>query len=191
MVSASEPSIAAGRLPHVAGDVDRAVIWFARHWPLGVTVIAGLVLALPVSAPALQAAGQHNLAALIYLVFSFLCHQRPDRSFNLFGHQMACCERDLAIYATAFASFCAAWTVPRLRTVSPLPVVVALIASAPMAVDGTTQLVGLRESNWQLRVATGALFTLGWVWFSIPRLEKGFREVIATTERRQQLTRFV
>jgi uncharacterized membrane protein len=39
-----------------------------------------------------------------------------------------------------------------------------------MAVDGLTQLAGLRESNWALRTLTGALFGLGTLWFVYPYL---------------------
>ena len=35
-----------------------------------------------------------------------------------------------------------------------------LLLIAPMAIDGLTQLVGWRESNWELRTLTGALFGL-------------------------------
>ena len=36
-----------------------------------------------------------------YLVGSFLCHQRPERSFFLWGSQMPVCARCIGIYAGA------------------------------------------------------------------------------------------
>ena len=47
----------------------------------------------------------------------------------------------------------------------------------PMAVDGTTQLVGWRESTWELRMITGSLFGLGSVWFALPLVHKYLREI--------------
>ena len=41
---------------------------------------------------------------------------------------------------------------------------------SPMALDGLTQLVGWRESTWELRMATGVLFGLASGWFLYPRL---------------------
>jgi uncharacterized membrane protein len=45
----------------------------------------------------------------------------------------------------------------------------------PMAVDGFTQLFGLRESTWQLRTLTGGLFGLACVWFGFPLLDRTAR----------------
>ena len=138
--------------------------------------------ALPVVAPLLAAAGHPGLARPIYWGFSFLCHQRPDRSFFVFGHKMACCERCAAVYAAFFA-----WTLvyAGLRGhLRPLSRTGVILFSLPMFVDGTTQLIGLRQSNWQLRVVTGTLFALGAAWLVLPHLEVGFAELRQPLERR-------
>jgi uncharacterized membrane protein len=46
-----------------------------------------------------------------------------------------------------------------------------------MAVDGITQLVGLRSSTWQLRTITGALFGLGSAWLALPYVEEAFQDI--------------
>ena len=61
----------------------------------------------------------------------------------------------------------------RLR---PLSWKLYLLFLAPMALDGITQLAGLRTSVWQLRVLTGALFGIGSAWMALPYLEMGFRD---------------
>jgi uncharacterized membrane protein len=45
----------------------------------------------------------------------------------------------------------------------------------PMALDGTTQLFGWRESTWALHVITYALFGLGSAWFALSLMQKHLR----------------
>jgi uncharacterized membrane protein len=56
-----------------------------------------------------------------------------------------------------------------------------------MAIDGITQLFGLRESNWQLRTITGALFGLASVWLAYPYLEEGMRDIRDTVNEKLHL----
>ena len=51
-----------------------------------------------------------------------------------------------------------------------------LLLILPMAIDGTTQMFGWRESTWELRVITGVLFGLGNVWFALPLVQKTLLE---------------
>lgn len=89
------------------------------------------------------------------------------------GYKVALCERDLAIYGSmAVVGLLLAvrrWRLPRLRLFWYV-----LIAVLPMALDGGTQLIGLRESNWWLRTLTGALFGAGTLWFVYPYLNEAF-----------------
>jgi uncharacterized membrane protein len=68
-----------------AGFFDRGMLWLGKHW-LGVfnTLLAAYAL-LPFLAPVLMAAGWLLPARIIYFIYSFLCHQLPERSFFLFG----------------------------------------------------------------------------------------------------------
>ncbi len=164
--------------------VDHVVGRVAQHWLAAVNVLAGLYAGLPLLAPWLVANGHSTLAAPIYFVYRFVCHQRPERSFFLFGHQVAYCQRDLAIYTGVFVlGLVFALVRRRLRPLSWRGVV---LLSLPMMLDGTTQLVGLRESTWQLRLATGVLFALAVVWFVYPRLEQGFAEISAVLTQRER-----
>ena len=54
-------------------------------WFILIGVIAGGYVLLPFLAPALMAIGWSNLGKAIYFVYSFLCHQLPERSYFLFG----------------------------------------------------------------------------------------------------------
>ncbi len=89
------------------------------------------------------------------------------------GYKVALCERDLAIYGSMFllGTLLAVrrWRLPRLRWFWYV-----LIAVVPIGLDGGTQLIGLRESNWWLRTVTGALFGAGTLWFVYPYLNEAF-----------------
>jgi uncharacterized membrane protein len=50
----------------------------------------------------------------------------------------------------------------------------------PLAYDGFTQLFGLRQSTWEIRLLTGALFGLGAAWFAFPWLQKTLTEMLPT-----------
>lgn len=60
---------------------------FSRHWMLGFTAVFGLYIWLPFLAPALMSLGYEVPARAIYTLYSFLCHQLPQRSYFLFGQQ--------------------------------------------------------------------------------------------------------
>jgi uncharacterized membrane protein len=62
-------------------------------------------LALPAAAyAATQPAGSavwHAFGVAVYSLGSAICHQRPERSFHLFGAQLPVCARCVGIYAGA------------------------------------------------------------------------------------------
>lgn len=111
-----------------------------------------------------------------------MCHQEPERSFFLFGHQLAYCQRDFAIY-TGLLALGLIFPLVRSR-VRPMSLWPAILLSIPMALDGFSQLLGLRESTWELRLLTGGLFALAVAGLIFPRLEIGFGEIQTTLVRR-------
>jgi len=126
--------------------------------------------ALPAVAPILRAGHYLAPADMIFGGYAWVCHQMPSRSWFLFGQQMAYCERNTAIYG-AMAVCGLLW--PRLRAFLPKPRFwMYSVACLPMALDGFSQLVGMRESNWELRTLTGALFGAACIWYGFPLLER-------------------
>ena len=94
------------------------------------------------------------------------------------GYKMAFCERDLALYGGMLV---AGLLYGLVRTrVRPLPWRAYLLAILPLALDGTTQLVGLRESTWGLRLITGLLFGVATAWALYPRMDKTVREALGS-----------
>ncbi|MBU0490897.1 MAG: DUF2085 domain-containing protein [Chloroflexi bacterium] len=94
------------------------------------------------------------------------------------GYKIALCQRDLAIYGTMLlAGLGFALIRKRYRPLDwRLMLLIFGALTVPIAVDGVSQLFGLRESVWQLRLLTGALFGLGCVWLLYPYIEDGARQ---------------
>jgi uncharacterized membrane protein len=69
--------------------VDRLSLSLARHWLIFVILILAIMACLPVLAPILMYYGFTAPAQLIYLIYSFTCHQLAYRSFFFFGAQPA------------------------------------------------------------------------------------------------------
>ena len=186
----------------VASTYEAVAHGVARHWLALVNAGVGLFLGLPLLAPLLMAAGLTTPAGWIYAAYHLVCHQWAFRSFFLFGqhavypfdtlralvgeqqayslvgssqlgYKVAFCERDVAIYA---AILLAGLAFTRVRgRLQPPPLLLFAILLLPISVDGFTQLFGLRESTWELRVATGALFGVAAVWLIYPQLEETAR----------------
>jgi len=171
------------------------------HW-LGVAnLVVGTFVGLPFVAPVLLASGFVEPASAIYAAYSLVCHQWAFRSYFLFGAQatypfgdlaqmvgpdrayaflgsqelgykVAFCERDVAIYLAVLLAGLA-YGLLRGRF-GPLGLGAYGLLILPMAVDGFTQLFGLRESSIELRTLTGGLFGLASVWLVYPRVDAAF-----------------
>jgi len=93
-----------------------------------------------------------------------------------FGYKVALCQRDVAIYGSIFiAGLLYALVRKRVR---PIPFKLFMILLTPMAIDGVTQMFGLRTSNWWLRSITGALFGFAAVFLAYPYVQQAMDDVI-------------
>ncbi len=102
--------------------------------------------------------------------FLFLCHGIPSRCLTLWNVPMPICARCFAIYLglfTGLVSFIALpWISERVMRV------VMYVAVIPLAVDGITQALRLRESTNGLRIATGIAAGLTFGWWVMSALER-------------------
>lgn len=126
--------------------------------------------------------GQHLVPDLEQLVatgmpanLSFF-EQRLFLGNDVAGFKTAICQRDIAIYGTVLVSGLVYSRVNRGKYRLNWPLYVLLMM--PMVVDGGSQLLGLRESNWWLRTLTGALFGGASVWFAYPHIDEALTEAI-------------
>lgn len=121
---------------------------------------------------ALMTAGAPD-AANLFLFRSFIGNGE-------IGYKVALCERDIAIYGSVFVAGLIFALLRRHSKVRAPSLKVYLLFLIPIALDGGTQLIGLRESNWWLRTITGAIFGVASVWLAYPYIEDAMQEVIET-----------
>ena len=125
-------------------------------WSL-VAVFCLIVLGMITGAPLALARGHNSLALVIYGAFSHLCHQIPDRSFFLAGHQFAVCARCTGLYAGfTVATLCYPLLRSLRRTDTP-PRKWLFIAAAPLGLDFALGYFGVWENTHLSRFVTGAL----------------------------------
>lgn len=103
------------------------------------------------------AASSSPLAVILYSFFHTICHQLPERSFHVFGEQLAVCARCASIY---FAFLFALLVYPLVRNISnphPLHRTVLFLALLPMVVDVGLDFLGIHDSDFVTRTITGVI----------------------------------
>jgi uncharacterized membrane protein len=61
--------------------------WISQHWFATFLIIYGIWVWLPFLAPVFMNLGWTGWGKAIYLIYSFFCHQLPERSFFFFGEK--------------------------------------------------------------------------------------------------------
>lgn len=111
-----------------------------------------------------------------------LFQRRAFRGNESAGYKVAVCQRDVAIYGSVVLAGLL-FGILR-RGVRGIGLKIYLLLLIPIALDGLSQLFGLRESNWWLRTVTGALFGGASVWLAYPYIEAAMRDVVRSEEMR-------
>jgi uncharacterized membrane protein len=78
-----------GSIPARLRKSDRILFWLSRNWILAVSAALGMIVLLPFLAPVFMRAGLTLPAKIIYWVYSYFCHQLPERSYFLFGPKIS------------------------------------------------------------------------------------------------------
>src|SRR6266699_3568202 len=144
------------------------------YWATILTAILGLVVLVALSIPFLSYFGVDAIARPLFFSLHYVCAQIPSHSFYIFGHQLGLCARNLSIYSSMFLGSLV--FVLSKKRLPGIPWWLWILMILPMALDGLTQMFGLRESTWELRLITGTLFGFGSVWFVLPYMQKTITE---------------
>jgi uncharacterized membrane protein len=150
------PRAESGRVP--------VVVWAT------VAAVALLILSLITGAPLLVASGHGALAGPIYNLFSYVCHQLPERSLHLDGHSLAVCSRCTGLY-TGFALSVLLYPLARsLRRVDTPRLRWLLLALVPLVVDWSLGYFELWANTHLSRFLTGALLSSVAAFYIVPGL---------------------
>jgi uncharacterized membrane protein len=145
-----------------------------------VLAFVGAIPALILAASAICSWAVGNGASSRWrLLFRTICHGRPERCLELFDAPMPICARCTAIYAGIVAGMVLFPLIPWLR--ERVMRVVAFAALTPLAIDGLTQLAGLRESTNPLRMATGLIAGLAFGLWILSAVEHRDDTVFTTS----------
>lgn len=134
---------------------------------------------LAAGAPFLAHLGQYAPSSAIYLVFSNVCHQMPERSFSLLGFPFAICHRCFGIYLGLVIGSLVpvAFSTPEKRRIW------IAAASLPLLIDTALPFTGIGNNVPCSRLLTGLLFGIMLASFFV----QGIMELARTARQRQSL----
>jgi uncharacterized membrane protein len=153
------------------------------YWAHLITAVLGVIVFAAIAVPFLSYFGLDSIAKPIFFSLHYVCAQIPSHSFYIYGHQLGLCARNFSIYLSMFLGSLA-FVISKKR-LPGIPWWLWILMMLPMAWDGTTQMFGLRESDWILRLVTGTLFGLGNVWFALPLMHKSITETTPVPPQRR------
>jgi uncharacterized membrane protein len=126
------------------------------------------LFSLVVAAPLAAAGGYGEVAQGIYRAFGTLCHQLPERSYFIDGHQFAVCSRCTGLYGGFVFTLLLYPLIRSLRTtVTPLRGVL-LLAAIPLLIDFSLTFFGIWQNTHTSRLLTGALLGSVAVFYVMP-----------------------
>ena len=164
------------------------------------TLIMAIVVGSIVYTPMLTM-DNSTLADVSYIVYAPTCHQLTARSLciyedysikdciehdtsnrtksnivmnldGLLGYKMSVCARCLGIYVGMLLGGLLYLIFFKFNNDKMLPPIYLILLIAPLAIDGLTQLVGLRESDNTLRLLTGLVSGIIVPFYLFPLLNK-------------------
>lgn len=138
-----------------------------RAWAAALFIVAAWTAAI-IAAPLFAAGEMNSISGPVYFFFSHLCHQIPERSFHVLGHQFAVCSRCSGVYVGLLAGFLAYPLLRKLEEIEPLPRIWLFLALIPIGVDWTLGVMGIWENTHLSRFVTGLILGLACAVYIIP-----------------------
>lgn len=114
---------------------------------------------------------------LLYVLGSAVCHQLPERSFFIVGHQLPICMRCSGTYLGAIITFLFYLVTGRLKrgAFPKMPIFLTILAfPLTMGLDVVTVNLGLRPPNGDIKMLTGICAGFFIASFLVPAFHTGF-----------------
>ncbi|MEX2117145.1 MAG: DUF2085 domain-containing protein [Bacteroidota bacterium] len=148
----------------------------SRKISLLAPAFAGLWCLSFVAAPVLRSM-DIPLSSMLYSLFSEVCHQIPDRSFQIGGEPLAVCIRCSAIYFSIFASLLFSLFLTRFHFNKYPPAWILTAAVAPIVLDVLLNLSGIHASTVWTRTLSGVVAGLVVPFFLMPPLIEAIHQL--------------
>ena len=146
-------------------STDIRINWIA-YWffLISVTLWCFLIIAAPI----LASLKHKFLSGIIYLFFSKVCHQIPERSFFLVGKQLGVCMRCTGIYFGFFLGTIIYPVVHRFRPDWIPSAKLFFIVLLPISVDYLMNIFRIAQNTSISRSVTGFILGVMAVYFVLP-----------------------
>jgi len=139
------------------------------YWLVSAVVVVS-VFSLIVVAPVAAASGHSDVAKAIYGGFAIFCHQLPERSYFIDGHQLAVCSRCTGIYGGFMFTLLLYPLIRSLRNQILPPRSWLLLATIPLAIDFSVNFFGFWYNTHTSRLLTGAVLGSAVVFYVMPAI---------------------
>jgi uncharacterized membrane protein len=140
-----------------------------RIWIAGVVVVALWVLLILLPPIALYE-GASNVATPVYGFFSYICHQKPERSFFLLGHQFGVCSRCFGVYFGLLLGFVIYPLWRAVDSIEPPARMWLFLSMIPIGIDWSLGVFGIWENTHLSRFITGTILGVACATYIVPAL---------------------
>jgi uncharacterized membrane protein len=169
--------------------LEDGVQWGLRHWLLLINSGVILYAGLPWLSPLAKASGHPLIGELLFRIYTPLCHQLPERSFFVCGHQVGFCHRCVALYSSIVVASLLFGLLR--RRMHPISLKIGGLLLLPILIDGLSHMaddlsgLGFRGGgdaigtlNFWLRMITSALVGVVVLLAIYPRVERDLRNAV-------------
>ena len=140
-------------------------------WIWGLVLFAaGFWVFMILLAPLAASPEQTGISSYIYNFYGYICHQIPERSFHLLGHQFAVCSRCSGVYFGLFLGLAIYPLFRSMDEIEPFARVWLILAIIPMGIDWSLTFFGIWENTHFTRVSTGLILGITCAIFIVPAL---------------------
>ena len=170
---------------YISSDIRSGFRNQAFHVWLIASAIVFLWLAMIVAAPSLLANGLNAASAPVYTFFSYVCHQIPERSLYIAGHQLAVCSRCFGVYAGLLFGILIYPLWRHVDEIEPIPRFWLFLSLVPITIDWSLTIFGIWENSHFSRFVTGLILGAVCATFIVPALVEIVRNISHKTARAQ------
>lgn len=138
-----------------------------KVWGVTLAVVFLWVFAI-VLAPVALENGWIAISSPIYTFFSYICHQKSERSFHFDGHSLAVCSRCFGVYFGLLAGLLAYPLWRKIEDVEPLARFWLFLSLVPIGIDWSLTMFGIWENTHLSRFITGMILGVACATYIVP-----------------------